>query len=340
MAATGRGRRWRNVALAGLAVGTALLCAACWFPYDIDGDGRADLVYVNSVTDQWYRYGSPDVIRTGGGVPAMGNYDGQGSWELAEANRTTGMWTTAGGRGDFSFPAPPAVSAPQTLSGGVPAPMPVPARYDGNDTTEAAWYRPADAMWFIEGRPPIQFGSPVPASGPPEFDIPVPGDYNGDGVDELAVYHPSDSTFHIMGDPDPIPVGHVGDVPAPADFDGNGTTDPATFAVNYPDGSGTWHIAGQADVAYPSATAPFEDDATVIPAPANYDGQGGADPAVMTLDFDTHTSTWQISTIGDLQLGPANLYGGAEVGGPAMENDLLSILMVADTARYCRANPC
>jgi hypothetical protein len=338
--ATGRGPRRHAAALVGLAAGTALLCAACWFPYDLDGDGRADLVYLNSVTDQWFRYGSPDVIRTGGGAPAMGNYDGQGNWELAEANRTTGMWTTAGSRGEFSFPAPATVSAPQTPSGGVPQPMPVPARYDGNNTTEAAWYRPADAMWFIEGHAPIQFGAPIPATGPAEFDIPVPGDYNGDGVDELAVYHPSDSTFHIQGDPNPIPVGHVGDLPAPADFDGNGSTAPATFSVAGATGSGTWHIAGQADVVYPAATAPPADQAAVIPAPANYDGKGGADPAVTTLDFVTNRSTWQISTIGDLQLGPANLTDGANVGGPAMENDLLAKLMIVATQQYCASNPC
>src|SRR5262249_27295332 len=141
----------RIFGLSAVIIGTALLCAACFVPYDLDGDNRADLVYMNSNTDNWYRVGSPDAIRAGQGQPVMGNYDGNGTWELAEANATS--WVTAGNRGTIAFAAPPDISVPSGLL--MPGRMAVPARYDGNHTTEPAWFRTADAMWFIEGHSPV-----------------------------------------------------------------------------------------------------------------------------------------------------------------------------------------
>jgi hypothetical protein len=326
----------RTFALSAVVIGVAVLSAACWFPYDIDGDGRADLVYESAQTMQWKHVGSPDVIRTGAGAPAMGNYDGQGNWELAEVSPDTGIWSTAGSRGNISFPPPPYTNTPGISGAPIFA---VPARYDGNSTTEPAWFRPSDATWFIEGHDPIQFGTPIDPTKPWE-DVPVPGDYNGDGIDELAVYHPPDGTFHIQGDPDPIQVGSIGDLPAPADYDGNGKTVPATISVAA-DGVTTWHIVGHADTVYPATPVnPSSQPNFVVPAPANYDGQGGADLAVVDVDESTNHSTWRISTAGDIDLGPANTNDGYELGGPAMFNDTELVLMEVDVTRYCSTHTC
>jgi hypothetical protein len=268
----------------------------------------------------------------------MGNYDGNGTWELVEA--TTSHWSTNGGRGVIDF------AAPTTISGGpnTPVRLAVPARYDGNETTKPAWYRPADAMWFVEGPDPVQYGAAVDPAGPPQFDVPVPGDYDGDGVDELAVYHPSDSTFHVDGDPTPIHVGQVGDLPAPADFDGDGTTDPATVTVDT-GGVATWHFVGRPDIVYPTTalhpTGP-DDQLLVLPAAANYDGNAGDDLAVADLNDTTNHSTWRISTMGDLDLGPSQTAGvaGADLPGPASFNDLLAMVSIAQTKTYCATHAC
>jgi hypothetical protein len=316
------GRR-RRLLPAPVVIGCVLTMTACFAPFDLNGDNKADLDYMTLPGPQdppnnpatWFAVGSSTPVRSDvNGVPVEGNYDGQGNWELAEVNRANGIWTTAGSRGDFSFPAPP------NVNGSSRAIEPVPARYDGHNTTEAAWYRPADAMWFIEGHDPIQFGTPesTDPNAVRQYDIPVPGDYNGDGTDELAVYHPSDSTFHIQGDPNPIHVGTVGDLPAPADYDGDGKVDPATFHLDVPSGVGTWHIAGAPDVTYPNGWpndgldhASLQEG--IFAAPADYDGDGKADPAVAEVGWlqppDGH-SYWRVSTMGDLDLGPVVAWPG------------------------------
>ncbi len=103
-------------------------------PYDLTGDLGADHVYVDTA-GAWRVFGTDEIVWTGpvlgepgasGRYPAPGNYDGEGRWEPAVVD-VTGVWTTAGARGTFSYPAPIDVDTDPTTSV-----YPVPADGDGD----------------------------------------------------------------------------------------------------------------------------------------------------------------------------------------------------------------
>lgn len=261
--------------------------------YDLDQDGKADLLYARdgwrraitdevllSVADPWGGYGS-------------GDFDGDGVWELAVITGT-GDWVTSGARGNVSFPGPSDLETGYRYLGRVA----VPADYDGDGRTELAWYREADATWWIEGRDPEQFGNVPGPYGPgstaPIHDVPVPADYDGDGRDDLATWSPTSHTFHIQGQAD-IDVGEVADLPLPADYSGSGYATPGSFNTE----TGMWHVAGQSD-----RNLPIVDDYIYpyIPAPADYDGLPGAELSV----YLGGAGTWQFEDGSVIPIGGEN----------------------------------
>jgi hypothetical protein len=231
---------------------------------DFDGDGVADLVWVDAMTGAWWKVGDTEPFFVPATVPfpatesdpyndllIPGDYDGDGSWEpayLADQN----TWVTAGAAGTITFEVPADFSADHLV--------PVPGDYDGDGRTDPAWYRSTDATWFIHGMAPIQFGTGE-AAFPPEgigADVPVPADYDGDGTTDIATFSPLTATWNIRGEA-PFPFGEPGGLPAPADFDGDGRDEPASYSQ----ATTTWHIAGQTPI---QVTA--SDDA--IPVPGRY----------------------------------------------------------------------
>jgi hypothetical protein len=269
--------RWR---LGGIAAVVALVAAACNVPYDYDNDGKADVAYAVPSTGDWYHFGDPTPFFQPGGWRWMapGDYDGNHTWEPGVVASDDATWITGGGRGTFTFAAPP------NPEGGLhywqPNVVPVPADYDGDGKTDAAWYRESDATWWIDGHDgPVQFGTPsTDTPGDFGFDTPVPGDYDGVGHAELATYSLRDGTFKIMGHANPIPVGPPDAMPAPADYDGDGKVDPAvltqwTGPPSNPTsvrGSAWLFVANQAPVAVPDPQ-----NSMLLAMPANYDGQPG-----------------------------------------------------------------
>lgn len=195
-------------------------------PLDHDGDRRADPTWVDAGGAWWWDGGaSPLATGSAGDVPVPGAYRRIGAVDFA-AITTGGSWGLFGPTATIGA-APP---APTSVNDRV---WPVPADYDGDGLDEPAWYRDADATWWIDGAPPVQFGVGGTDQSQGDHDVPVPGDYDGDGRAELVVYRPTDGSFRVQGGgvfDDGWPIG----IPVPANWYGSnrgierGVYDPQT----------------------------------------------------------------------------------------------------------------
>ena len=200
-----------------------------------------------------------DSLPPAGGITTLpvhlpGDYDGNGTTDLAIWRPSTGTWHVQNGA---------------TTQWGWPGDVPVPADYDGNGTTDLAIWRPSTGTWWIRGGPSVQWGWPG--------DVPVPADYDGNGTTDLAIWRPSTGTWHVQNGAT-TQWGEAGDMPVPADYDGNGTTDLAIWRPS----TGTWWIRGQAITQW--------GEAGDKPVPADYDGNGTTDLAI----WRPSTGTWWI----------------------------------------------
>ena len=70
-----------------------------------------------------------------GDRPMPGDYDGNGTTDLAVYRPSTGQWL---------------VHNQFTVQFGDPGDIPVPRDYDGNGTMDVAIYRPSTGQWFVK----------------------------------------------------------------------------------------------------------------------------------------------------------------------------------------------
>ena len=80
--------------------------------------------------------------------------------------------------------------------------IPVAGDFDGDGRSDATFFRPSSAVWYIRnstgltgvsaptGQTLIQYG----ATG----DTPMSGDYDGDGVADPAVFRPGNASWYIL----------------------------------------------------------------------------------------------------------------------------------------------
>ncbi len=293
-----------------LAAAALTLLAACNGPYDLTGSVGADHVYIDSA-GAWRVLGTDEIIWTGPTVPvsdpgstgryaAPGNYDGEGRWEPAVVDVTTGVWTTAGGRGTFTFPAPadPSPGSPSE-TGDVVA---VPGDYDGDGDTDPAYFVEDTATWHVEGQTPFEHGWHTQIITPWQasiHDIAAPADYDGDGDTDPAVYHPQNGDIEVLGESAPRRTNLPWGLPAPADYDGVPGAEASALGLL---GQG-WAVESE-----PVIPAFDEGDwtgarwvgPTGLPMPADYDGDGDIEKAHV-----------------EIMTTPAVMVEGAVVGNPS-----------------------
>jgi hypothetical protein len=245
--------------------------------YDFTGDGQADRVWVDG-QGVWWMEGAqaplwdPQPEFPWSVTPAAGDYDGDSTWEPAIVTQD-GAWTTPDNSVSFPFPE-------ANVTDGVPTP----ADYDGDGSTDRAWFSTATATWYIEGHDPIVFGEPATeiidplwAPIPTSFDVPVPADYDGDGSADLAVYNPWSNRWRVkdVDGLEDIVLGKPGDQPVAVDYDGDGRAEIAVLEQH----TGVWTAHGLGHIA--TIFAGEEIDLAVA---VDFSGNGQVQPS--HLDFD------------------------------------------------------
>lgn len=244
------------IALAMLSASTAFAT-----PYDYDGDDIADVAVRRASTFYWY------VKNSGDNNFNSNNQDG--------IQRTTfGLQSTD---------------------------IPVPADYDGDGITDFAVRRPSTFTWYVRNssgnntNSSNQDGIQRQVFGRSAEDIPIAADYDGDGIADFAVRRPSNFTFYVRNssggnfnsdNQDGIQRVIFGrsseDIPVVGYFDEDNIAD---FAVRRASNN-TWYIKNSSGSNYNSARGDgiqrivFGEEATDIPVPADYDGDGITDIAV------------------------------------------------------------
>ena len=277
---------------------------------DFDGDHVADPVwmdggFVDGEIELWFgRAGETEPstrFRPGLGSPepTAADWDGDGRWEPAALDPSTGDWVTAEGQGG-TFPPPTREPSSLTSPFGAGSPLtPLIGDWDGDHRDTLGWHCAVDATWTLEGLGVITFGDPLDLDDPASIDarpVPVPGDYNGDGIDEPALYFADDGAGGGGGiysaHPSALPVLDLAlGLPIPVDGpDG-------TSAVTFQRQAGSFTLPGGTTVPAPGVPAPPADGRNGHPAPADHDGDGVADLAVLWWDesrysFDDGTDLW------------------------------------------------
>nr|HPJ72126.1 SdiA-regulated domain-containing protein [bacterium] len=212
---------------------------------DYNGDGTAELALFRPSTGGWFLRGvTSAVFGAAADIPAPADYDGDGAWDRAVWRPGTGKWMVSGITAFFY---------------GAENDDPAPADYDGDGTAEAGLFRPVSGKWFQRGISKFSWGV--------ADDLPVPGDYDGDGTDDAGIYRPGRGKWFVR-QVTRVSYGAADDVPAAADYDGDGTIDIAVFRG----AAGRWFVRG--------ITRAYYGVSTDLPASGDYDGDGTADIAL------------------------------------------------------------
>jgi len=221
-----------------------------------------------------YAGGGGDAIQWGWSSvePVPGDYNGDGTNDLAVFDQATGRWfiRTVGGS-----------TLAWSLYWGWPGVKPVPGDYNGDGTNDLAIFDQNTGRWFIETIDHQQLAWSL-YWGWPGVD-PVPGDYNGDGTNDLAIFDQNTGRWFIETIDHQILAwsvfwGWPGVTPVPGDYDGDGIDDLAIFDQN----TGRWFIRTMSGTIL--VWEQWWGFAGCTPVPGDYDNDGISDKVVYFED--------------------------------------------------------
>lgn len=225
---------------------------------DYDGDGTSDIAVFSPAAGMWSVRGMTRVyFGSSSDVPVPGDYNGDGTTDVGVFRPGSGLWGVRG---------------LTRLYYGSASDIPVPGDYDGDGSCEIGIFRSSGGLWAVTGVTRAYFGG----SG----DTPVPGDYDGDGRKNIALFRDSSGLWAVRGLPR-IYYGSPGDTVVPGDYNGDGTWEVGVFRSS----SGMWGIRGVTRLYYGSG---FD-----RPAPADYNGDSKDDAGI----FRASSGFWAIRGI-------------------------------------------
>ncbi|MFH1038096.1 MAG: C1 family peptidase [PVC group bacterium] len=208
-----------------------------------DNQGQATRIPSNTggINFPLYRrgvYPTPSPAPTPVFFPASidsGDYDGDGTSDLAVFRRSSGLWAIKG--------------VTRTYFGGS-GDTPVSGDFNGDGLSDIAVFRAATGLWAVRGVSRTYFGR--------AGDIPVPGDYSGIGVCQIALFRAEIGLWAIRGVTRAY-FGKSGDLPIP--FNG---AHPEKYIAVFRGYTGLWAVRG--------LTRAYFGRSGDMPVPANYPG--------------------------------------------------------------------
>ncbi len=204
---------------------------------DYDGDGTSEIAIFRDSTGLWAIRGVTRVYYGSSyDIPVSGDYDGDSTAEIGIFRGSSGLW---------------GIREVTRLYHGSTFDIPVPGDYDGNGSCDVGIFRASSGLWAIAGFTRAYFGN----SG----DTSVPGDYGGDGSRDIAIFRGSSGLWAIQG-VTRIYNGASSDDVVPGDYNGDGTWEVGIFRAS----SGMWDVRGVTRVYYGASTDQ--------PVPADYNG--------------------------------------------------------------------
>ncbi len=258
---------------------------------DYDGDGKADVAVYNESMRRWFvalsgvQFSSWLDVDAGCANlrPAPGDYEGDGITDMAVYCRLNSWWTallSSTGQiksGPFFFGAD--FTAAQ-------------CDFDGDSMTDPVAYRETDGTWYGAASSE-EYTAMEMFFGLIRYQA-VFADYDGDRFADPAFYNRTTGLWVIDQSGNRYQsvtglFGGIGYLPASADYDGDGLVDPAIYKPS----------TAELQVLLSSSLATqghytwlngFLGSVGGVPMPADYDGDGLADPAVYHQD----TGLWEL----------------------------------------------
>lgn len=268
---------------------------------DFDGDGSDDLAVFRPSTGAWYSQNGNGFSASTFGTAA--DVVVSGDYD-GDGKSDTAVFQNINGSGVWSIR--------RSSDGGITSSQfgfatDIPARgdFDGDGRADLAVFRPSTGVWYVQksdnsGFIIVQFGL--------NGDKPMPIDMDGDGHDDIAVFRPSEGNWYWLNSSNgkfgAVHFGQNDDIPVCGDFDGDGKNDPTVFRPS----TGVWYTLRSTDGGFRAVQFGLSGD---IPVPGNYDSDGIADIAV----FRPSTGIWYIlrSSDGGFQAAQFGLSGDVPV---------------------------
>ena len=168
---------------------------------------------------------APIPISASWNPPAIdsGDYNGDGTSEIAIFRDSAGLWAIRG--------------VTQTFFG-ERGDIPVSGDYNGDGTTDIGIYRPSSRLWVVRGFTRFYFGNSSSY-------LPIPGDYNGDGRCDYGIFNTNTGFWQIRIQLWALFIsefyfGTKGDIPVPGYYSHKAVKRAAYFRPS----TGRWAIRG------------------------------------------------------------------------------------------------